>query len=141
MASGPALGPYVSWGGAVTVIPYNAPQTSAMNISDARVAVGGPDLYVGGDGAIYRRGNEGWRQSQGNGWSDVMWPTARGYSNVVQDRAFDRAEATGVSSPNTWTRQTAVQRGLNHSARGRGQGGLASDRYAHYRGSRGNRTW
>ena len=50
----------------------------------------GDDIYAGHDGTVYRKGENGWEQNSGSGWSDVQRPGPQQGAGSVSDRAQSR---------------------------------------------------
>lgn len=55
----------------------------------------GGDLYAGKDGEVYRRGEDGWEQHNGDGWDPVDVPEER--AAELQDRERSQARAESVN--------------------------------------------
>ncbi len=103
---------------------------------------GKDDLYVGRDGDVYRRGDDGWYKhgGKGGGWdkvSDGLSPEQRdavrdragsGLSDAQRDAVRDRAGSRGSSD---------VIRDLNRSQSGRQRGNVNSGRYDNWRSQGG----
>jgi hypothetical protein len=104
------------------------------------VARVGDDIYAGRDGSVYRRGDGGWQQNSGKGWSSVppQHKASQHGATAAQGAARHKPGSTGWAAPKAST-STVSTLDRQRSARSAGQQRTSNFRSGGYRRAGGGR--